>query len=108
MFDSDSDSLLTHWNYKSGEIKKVLSRAHVRSLGQIARNEHDQNEPTIAFVLIQVHDKNYTKVRPSLVRFISRDHRFHFESELKSDFLTGVQTCFEWTFYDINAFVAGG
>ena len=37
------------------KIKKVFSRAHVRSLGQIARNEHDQYEQIIAFVLIQVH-----------------------------------------------------
>ena len=58
MFDSDSDSL-TYWSSQKRsthfKIKNVLSRAHVRSLGQIARNGHDQNEPTIAFVLIQVH-----------------------------------------------------
>ena len=30
-----------------GEIKKVLSRAHLCSLEQRARNAHDQNEQTL-------------------------------------------------------------
>ena len=30
-----------------GKIKKVLSRAHVRSLEQRARNAHDQSEQTL-------------------------------------------------------------
>ena len=31
-----------------GEIKKVLSRAHVYSLEQRTRNAHDQNEQTLS------------------------------------------------------------
>ena len=32
-----------------GKIKKVLSRAHVCSLEQRARNAHDQNEQTLRY-----------------------------------------------------------
>ena len=37
-----------------GKIKKVLSRAHVCSLEQRARNAHDQNEQTLKWYL-KVH-----------------------------------------------------
>ena len=47
---------LTHKAVNSFQDKESVFPTHVRSLGQIARNGHDQNEQTTAFVLIQVHE----------------------------------------------------
>ena len=49
-------SLIAQKSLLRSKIKKVLCRAHVRSLEQRARNAHDQNEQTLIMFLFAHHN----------------------------------------------------